>query len=105
MPPGNQHDQVTIDIRCDAIANMVHEGDLTKAVGEFFNTIPETDRRYVYHGILLVLLKLGTDQAVISDFMLMTQAAAYDTGIKLFHIQSRWLIENVLKPRGELQCV
>lgn len=105
QPPGIQQDQVTIDIRCYGIANMVHEGEIVKAIGEFFNTIPESDRRYVYHGILLVLVQLDTDQATISEFMLMTQVAAYDTGIKLFHIQSRWLIENILKPQGELQCL
>ncbi len=94
-------DHATIDTRCYAVAKLVEEGNLPKAVEEFFNTVPEKDRRYVYHGILLLLVTMDIDQATISEFMVITQTAAYECQIKMFHIQSRWLMDNILlKSRG-----
>lgn len=94
------NDQVTIDSRCYAIAGMVIAGDIPKAVGEVYNAIPEHDRRYVFHGILLLLVANDVDHVTISEFMSMTQAVAYECRIKMFHIQSQWLKDLLRMPSG-----
>lgn len=94
-------DNANIDPRCYALAEIVVvEKDLPKAVGEFFNTIPDQDRRHVYHGLLLLLASNELDLQTISDFMLLTQSAAYECQIKMFHIQSQWVVQHLLMPKG-----